>query len=1200
MASHLGREDRSGALLAGPMSAAPGSQSFLTTCCYCGVGCGVAVHKARSGALSLQGDPDHPVNRGRLCSKGLNLLHTVRDRSDRLLYPELRETRQSPRRQATWDEALGRVVDTIRGTVARHGPDAVAFYVSGQCLTEEYYLVNKIAKGFLGTNNIDTNSRLCMSSAVAGYRLALGEDSVPCCYEDLDLADLFLVAGANPAWCHPIVFRRFEGRLHGDGKTARMIVVDPRRTQTAAMADLHLQIQPGTDITLFHAIARRLIESDALDMRFLTEHTEGFEDLRDRVFARSLRDAAAICRIDERDIDLAAQWIAEARGFLSLWAMGLNQSMVGVSKNLALINLHLLTGKIGKPGHGPFSLTGQPNAMGGREVGGLANLMSAHRDMHNPEHRAEIARFWNVRAVPASPGLTAGEMMDALCDGRLKVLWIICTNPLVSWPDLAKAERALRAADLVVVQDISRRSDTLAYADVVLPAAGWLEKEGTMTNSERRIGHLAKVIEPPGQALPDAEILIRFAHQMGWQASFDYASMADVYREHAALTRGTNIDITGLDYQRLRRQRSLQWPVPAPEHPGTPRLFTDGRFHRPGGRAKLSAVPDDNPSPPPTDEHPLVLTTGRIRDQWHTMTRSGKVAKLRAHEPRARLDMHPSDARSRGIDDGMLVEARNDRGTVRLRARLTEELKPGVVFLPMHWGRMLDREEARANNLTSARWDPISKEPDLKFSTIEVRPYRRAKRRILIVGAGAAGLAFARAYRRDNQHDELTVFSKEALAFYDRVRLPETVEQEAAWESLALLGPDEAKALRLEVVEGCEITRIDRVHKRVGDALGRFHDYDTLVLATGSRAAWPSDTPKTQRGLHALRTYADARAIIASARTGRRVVIVGGGLVGIELGVVLRSKGLPVHIVQRSAQLMNKQLDPIAAEILRDELVDRDIRIHFLDQVVMWHGTEWIDELSLASGETLRDVTLVYAMGTVPNVELAAAAGLDVNRGVVVDAAMRSSDPDILALGEVAEFEGRLHGTTPAAEEQATIAAANLAGDVQALYAGSAAQNILKVPGFALASVGMVRPPADDMSYEEIVFLDRGARVYQKCVVRDERLVGALLVGDQRELPALRDLVRSGEELGERRATLLRGSGRAPGPGGGKLVCSCMSVDEGMLAGAYQRGARTVEALMATTSAGTGCGSCRPELVSLLRSQTRGPASNPRSIEQVP
>ena len=1163
------------------MPIAATSTSHRTTCCYCGVGCGILVHKTPSGALTLEGDPDHPVNRGRLCSKGLNLHYTVADRSDRLLHPELREARHLPRRQATWDEALDKVAEVFRATQKAHGPDSVALYVSGQCLTEEYYLANKIAKGFLGTNNIDTNSRLCMSSAVAGYRLALGEDSVPCSYEDLDLADLFFVAGANPAWCHPILFRRIEDRLRQAPGDARMIVVDPRRTQSAAMANLHLQIAPGTDITLFHAIARGLIEEGCVDRDFVRDHTEGFEELRQRVFARSLPEAAAVCGVDSAAIATATHWIGESKGFVSLWAMGLNQSMVGVNKNLALINLHLVTGKIGKPGHGPLSLTGQPNAMGGREVGGLSTTMSAHRDLANPLHRDEIARFWGVPRVPEKPGLTAGEMMDALCDGRLKALWVICTNPLVSWPDLAKAERALQAAEFVVVQDISNRSDTLPFADVVLPAAGWLEKEGTMTNSERRIGHLSPVVPPPGEALADGEILLRFARKMGWQQHFDYTSMADVYAEHAASTRGTSIDISGLDYRRLQSGGPVQWPVPHAGHPGTPRLFTDGRFLRPNQRAKIHAVPDGNTSDPPTPDFPLILTTGRVRDQWHTMTRTGKVAKLRGHEPQARLDIHPKDAAARAIAEGDLVVARSPRGEVRLRARLSEDLRPGVVFLPMHWGRVLERGDVRANNLTHLRWDPISKEPDLKFAAVEVARHRSPRRKLIVVGAGAAALAFVRAYRRDNQEDEIAIFSREEVPFYDRIRLPEIVERNTDWRSLVVLGDEEATTLGARIHGACAITEVDRAGKRVLDARGGWHAYDTLVLATGSHAVQPKDTPDNQRGLHTLRSYADAQKILQSAETGRTVVVVGGGLVGIELGAVLRGKGLEVHIIQRTAHLMGKQLDETAADILREELLDRGLHIHLLEQVVMWKGEEWIDEVSFASGKTLSNVTLIFAMGTVPNVGLAAACGLLVNRGVVVDEAMRTSDPHILAVGEIAEFGGQLHGTTAAAEEQANVAANFLSGDVQALYAGSVAQNILKVPGLKVASMGVTRPPADDFSYQEIVFLDRGARVYKKCVIHNDRLVGALLIGDTSEFIQLRDLVRSGEELAARRATLLRGSPVAA-RGGGRTVCSCASIDEGAIRQACDGGAKTLQEIMSQTGAGTGCGSCRPELASIM------------------
>jgi ferredoxin-nitrate reductase len=494
-------------------------QTHKTTCSYCGVGCGVLVHKDKKGGLRVEGDPDHPVNRGLLCSKGMNLHYTVMDRSDRLRYPEMRWHRQGPLERVSWDTALGRAAAVFKTLIAKYGPDRSGFYVSGQCLTEEYYLVNKLVKGFLGTNNLDTNSRLCMSSAVAGYKMALGEDSVPVSYDDIEAADCFLIAGANPAWCHPILFRRMEAhKARNPG--VKFIVVDPRKTQTAQVADLHLQINPGTDIVLCHAIARGLIEREKIDAAFIRDHTEGFEAFREKVTERTITQAARICGVSADDIRWAVEYIGRSKGFLTMWAMGLNQSVVGVNKNLALINLNLITGQIGKPGAGPFSLTGQPNAMGGREVGGLATMLAAHRDLSNPVHRQEVADFWGVPSVPEKAGYTATEMFAALRDGRMKALWIICTNPLVSLPDSHGVEEAMRNAKFVVVQDISNRSDTVPFADLVLPAAAWVEKTGTMTNSERRISYLNKVVDPPGEALPDAEILWRFACKMGFEAAF--------------------------------------------------------------------------------------------------------------------------------------------------------------------------------------------------------------------------------------------------------------------------------------------------------------------------------------------------------------------------------------------------------------------------------------------------------------------------------------------------------------------------------------------------------------------------------------------------------------------------------------------------------------------------------------------------------
>ena len=427
------------------------TDSVKTTCCYCGVGCGIVVHKEKNGSLRVEGDKDHPANKGMLCSKGMNLHYTVMDTSDRLLYPEMRYGKNQPRQRVSWDVALDRTVAVFKTLIEKYGPDSVAFYASGQCLTEEYYVVNKLMKGFIGSNNIDTNSRLCMSTAVAAYKMSLGEDSVPVSYDDLELADCIFVAGGNPAWCHPILWRRVEAAREKN-PALKIIVSDPRKTQTCSLANVHLQLNPGTDVVLHHAIGRCLVEAGKIDHSFIKDHTEGFEAYSDNIFSKTLKESAAICGIDEQSIHLAASYIGNAKAFISMWTMGLNQSVIGVRKNLSLINLNIITGQIGKPGAGPFSLTGQPNAMGGREVGGLSNLLPAHRNLADTAHREEVEKFWKIPfgTIQPEPGLTATEMFEALNNGKLKAIWILCTNPLISLPNVRMAEEALKKAKFVV------------------------------------------------------------------------------------------------------------------------------------------------------------------------------------------------------------------------------------------------------------------------------------------------------------------------------------------------------------------------------------------------------------------------------------------------------------------------------------------------------------------------------------------------------------------------------------------------------------------------------------------------------------------------------------------------------------------------------------------------------------------------------
>ncbi|MFY7911226.1 MAG: molybdopterin-dependent oxidoreductase, partial [Emticicia sp.] len=780
-----------------------------TTCCYCGVGCGIIATDLGNGKINVEGDKDHPVNRGMLCSKGMNLHYTVNDKSDRLLYPQMRMNRSMPMQRTTWDEALERTAAIFKTFIRKYGPDSVGIYVSGQCLTEEYYLWNKLMKGFIGSNNIDTNSRLCMSSAVVGYKLSLGEDSVPVCYDDIEQSDCILVEGANPAWCHPIIWRRVEAHKAAN-PDVKIITVDPRRTQTATSSDIHLQINPGTDVTLNHAIGRILIENNWIDNDFIQNHTDGFEDYKTKVFERTLAESAEICGVDEKLIVKTASFIAKAKGFLSMWTMGLNQSVIGVNKNLSLINLSLITGKIGKPGNGPFSLTGQPNAMGGREVGGLANMLASHREIANPIHRLEMEEFWGGTTISDKIGLTATEMFKGLEEGKLKAIWIVCTNPMVSLPDARMAELAMKNAKFVVVQDVSNRADTIKFADVVLPAAAWAEKEGTMTNAERRITHLSKVIDAPEEALPDAEIICRFAEKMGWGNKFTYNNFSEIYKEYTETTRGTNIDVTGVSYE-LLKERTVQWPAPQPpmgelstnilvppsgagatDASGAGRgLFQDHQFYTPNKRAKIHAVPDENLSEKLTEDFPLILLTGRIRDQWHTMTKTGRVNKLNQHIPTPFVEIHPKDAQKRGIEEGAIVEVNGNRGSVKVKAKITDEVKQGTCFLPMHWGRILGNDFGRANNLTNVLVDARSKEPDFKFSAVEIAKYVKPKEKIIIIGAGSAGLGFIAAYRKLNQTDDIEVFSKEIYPFYNRVMLPDYISGTQSWEQLVKLREDQ-------------------------------------------------------------------------------------------------------------------------------------------------------------------------------------------------------------------------------------------------------------------------------------------------------------------------------------------------------------------------------------------------------------------------
>ncbi|HLH12581.1 MAG TPA: molybdopterin-dependent oxidoreductase [Methylovirgula sp.] len=690
-----------------------------TTCPYCGVGCGVLAEKV-DGKVNLSGDPDHPANFGRLCSKGSALGETI-GLETRLLHPKIEG------RRATWDEALDLVASTFSRTLAEHGPESIAFYVSGQFLTEDYYVANKLMKGYIGSANIDTNSRLCMASSVAGHRRAFGADVVPGCYEDLECADLIVLVGSNLAWCHPVLYQRIAAAKQKNPQM-RVVLVDPRRTMTADIADLHLAIRADGDVALFSGLLASIADQDAVDRTYVGNHTNGFETALEAARSLSLSDISASTGLSVDELTIFYGLFARTEKVVTVYSQGVNQSSSGTDKVNAIINCHLATGRIGKPGMGPFSVTGQPNAMGGREVGGFANVLAAHMEIENPKDRDRVRRFWQAPRMAERPGRKAVDMFRAVSEGRIKAIWIMATNPVDSLPDSALVEAGLKSCPFVVVSDVEATTDTLRHAHVALPAAGWGEKDGTLTNSERRISRQRAFLPLPGEARPDWQIICQVARRMGFTEAFSYRFPAEIFAEHAALSAFENDGTRAFDIgavaeikrEEFERLAPFQWPYRNGE-PRETRFFADGGFFTPNGKARFIAPV----LPASTETAELVLNTGRVRDHWHTMTRTGKSARLSQHLAEPFVEINPEDAARFRIADADLVRISSAGRSIIVRALISSRQSRGTVFVPIHWNDQF-AAQARVSLLVPGATDPHSGQPASKSARVRIARFPAA------------------------------------------------------------------------------------------------------------------------------------------------------------------------------------------------------------------------------------------------------------------------------------------------------------------------------------------------------------------------------------------------------------------------------------------------------------------------------------------
>ena len=1166
-----------------------------STCSYCGVGCGVIITERAGKIVSVRGDKEHPANLGMLCSKGRELHETVH-LPNRLLRPMLRADKNSLRNPIEWNDAFALAAKKIQEAISSRGPDSVGFYISGQLLTEDYYVFNKLAKGFVGTNNVDSNSRLCVSSAVVAYKKAFGVDGPPTSYSDIDEADLFFIAGSNTAWCHPIVFRRIEKAWEAD-PSKKLIVLDPRKSATARVADIHVQLRPGSDLVFITALLAELHRRGQTKAEYIEAYTENFEALATTFPQYTIERVEAECGVSrELFLQVLNTW-QDSHVALSMWAMGINQAMNGTVTSSAIINLHLATGHIARPGAGPFSLTGQPNAMGGRETGAMSNLLGAHRELGNEDDRRAFESLWNSGPISPKPGLSAVDLFEAAADGALDVLWIACTNPAVSMPDANAVHAALERTPFVIVQDIVGTTDTAHFADLLLPAAGWGEKAGTVTNSERRITRIKAAISAPGMALPDWQIVCGVAKELGYPEQFGYDSPNEIFAEHAESTRGRDCDVTGATSQRLE-VGPVQWPIAEGSEEGTERLYTDGAFPTKSGKAQFVAAEKVLEHETGSDTFPMLLTTGRMRDQWHTMTRTGRVPELMQHAPVPELQISEADANAYDVETGDELVVENDRGEFRMKVEVSDACLPGMLFAPMHWGR--EFSAASPNAVTSGNYDPFSQQPALKQCAVRVRARNVAQQgRVVIVGAGHAGVACALEIRALDSQREITILGDERARPYNRVRLHEAAAGISTMNEIALADAARLESLNIELRRDSSVFEINRGRSCVTLASGEEIQYSSLVLAMGAAPRKPNITNPS--GVYFLRSANDAEKIRGALTSAKRIAIIGAGPLGVELAGEIAEAGHTITLATFADLPLNNQLDRRAGELLLNAIEAKGIGWLPDFALAKFRGEQHVTHAIAEDGREVEADLIICAIGVLPRTEIAAKAGVLCARGVVVDSRMRTNDKNIFAVGDLAEFEGRCVGLVAVSREQSEVAAAAICGDERASFEWTPHITALKFPGLEVRACGSIEEVSDP-DQDDIELHDRRRGRYRRIIFNRDRIVGQVAIGPFPGFMEVDKRMRQGLRIGEDREMLLSGAYTAKNKSNdGPMVCACAGVSAGAVIGAISEGANSVENVRKATDAGGQCGSCRPEVAALItRIREKNAADNAQNGKENP